>query len=87
MKFRQLVYIFNLILDQVPPAEAEYQEDRLAHGIKHSSIRSAQLAAHSQGVIDRVHSIGQEIAEDGNDVSCALPVDEGGTADETGDVA
>lgn len=38
-------------------------------------------------MIECVHSAGQEIAEDRDDVSCAFFVDEGGAANETGDIA
>ena len=82
----QLVDILRLVLDQVPPAEAEYQEDRLADGIKHPTVRSTNFIANSEGMIERVHSTGQEITENRDDVSCAFFVNESGTADETRNV-
>jgi hypothetical protein len=86
MKLCQLVHILSPILDQVPPAEAEYQEDCLAHGVKHPAVRSTRFTANSEGMIECVHSTGQKITENRNDVSCAFSVDESGAADETRDV-
>jgi len=57
-------------------------------GTRHKTCHNVtgQLTAHSEDVIECIHSTGQEITEDRNDVPYAFSVDESGTADKTRDI-